>query len=197
LTNLLEYEPAALLLITVGLLLEHEKGQAAFNMAASCGSTCLVPGGFYSYDPNVGGNAVMLAIYALLLPPVTYLGFRSHTPLISGVLASGYLLGMLGLLGRIMLHRSRDNPARFLLSLLGTVLAPSLFSVAIFVVLPHLLSIYGERPSRVKPILAESVLYTLAIVAIGAQVVGAALLANGSPDVAVSKHTWKPIARRD
>lgn len=158
-------------------------------MEAGCGSTCPVPGSFYSYSPNIGGNVVLLAIYALLVPSVAYLGVRSRTVFFSTLLATGFVLGLLGFVGRVLLHQRRDCPGYFLLSLLGSVLGPSLVSASIFVVFPHILTVYGERLSPFKPMLAELALYTLIAVAIGIQVVGVVFVAYGFNGVTVSSAT--------
>lgn len=165
-------------------------------MEAGCGSTCPVPGGFYSYSPNIGGNAVLLATYALLVPSIFYLGVRSRTAFFSTVLATGAVLGLLGFIGRVLLHESRDSPGYFLLSLLGTVLGPSLLSASIFVVFPHILTVYGERLSPFKPMLAELALYTLITVAIGVQVVGVVFVVYGFNGVTVSSATIHVVSMR-
>lgn len=155
-------------------------------MEAGCGSTCPVPGGFYSYSPNVGGNVVLLAFYALSLPAALYIGIRSNTPIFSATLATGLFLSIVGFLGRILLHQSPDSPVYFLLSLLGTVLGPSTVSVSIFVIFPHILSVYGERLSPFKPMLAELGLYTLIAIAIGVEMVGIVFISYGFNGVTVS-----------
>ncbi|QLI73612.1 Efflux pump himE [Metarhizium brunneum] len=141
-------------------------------MEASCGSSCPVPGGFYSFSPNVGGNVVLLAIHTLLLPAVLYFGVRLRTRFFSLTLATGHLLSLLGFVGRVLLRQTPDNPGHFLLSLLGTVLGPSFFTASIFVVFPHIRRVYGERLGQNKPTLAASTLFGLTTVAIAVEVVG-------------------------
>ncbi|KFH46824.1 Sphingoid long-chain base transporter-like protein [Hapsidospora chrysogenum ATCC 11550] len=146
-------------------------------MAGDCGSTCPVEGGFYAYDPNVGGNAVLLATFALLVPVVLFLGIRFRTPVFSATLATGLLLAVAGFLGRILLHGSPRNQGLFFLSLLGTLLGPVCISAANFLTLPHILSVYGDHISPLQPVVAGVVLYGLAAVAAVVQVVGVAFTA--------------------
>ncbi|OAA34846.1 RTA-like protein [Metarhizium rileyi] len=148
-------------------------------MEADCGSSCPVPGGFYSYRPNVGGNAVLLAVYALLLPAVLYLGIRLRTLPFSLILASGHLVALIGYVGRILLHRSPDNAAYFLLSLLGSVLGPSLITASICVACPHILSVYGEGISSCSPKLVGSTLCISITTAVVVEVVGSVLVTYG------------------
>ncbi|KAG6010970.1 hypothetical protein E4U54_008316 [Claviceps lovelessii] len=60
----------------------------------------------------------------------------------------------------------------FTLSLLGTILGPAFVSIALFVWFPHVLNVYGERPSLVQPILAELILCILMAAAVGIDVIG-------------------------
>lgn len=154
-------------------------------MAGDCGSSCPVAGGFYSYNPNVGGNVVMIVAYALLLPFVLYFGYRFRTTLFSAVLTAGLLLNILGFAGRVLLHGARDGQAYFTLSLLGTVLGPTFTTAAVFLVLPHVLTVYGEGLSPCRPILAETIPCGLAVVALVVEVVGIVLVAYGLNGVTV------------
>ncbi|KAL6866243.1 hypothetical protein ACO1O0_002350 [Amphichorda felina] len=146
-------------------------------MAGDCGSTCPVDGGFYSYEPNIGANAVLLAAFAVLVPVVLFVGVRFRTPLFSATLSAGLLLGVAGFLGRVLLKTSPQSQGLFLLSLLGTVLGPVCISAANFLTLPHILSIYGDHISPIQPMVAGAVLYGLAAVAAVLEVVGVAHLA--------------------
>ncbi|QPG98053.1 hypothetical protein C2857_007194 [Epichloe festucae Fl1] len=144
-------------------------------MAADCGSSCPVSGGFYSYRPSVAGNIVLLVVYALLVPCILYLGFRSRTALLSTVLMmTGLALEILGFVGRVLLHHSAESPDYFTLSLLGTILGPSFVSAALFVAVPHLFIVYGEKlgPFNFRPVVAGLTLYTLIAAAIGVEAVG-------------------------
>ncbi|KAH7149694.1 RTA1 like protein-domain-containing protein [Dactylonectria estremocensis] len=141
-------------------------------MTVECGLSCPVADGFYSYDPNLGGNAVLLAAFALLSLVVPYLGFRSWTPLFSATLTMGLLAEVLGFVGRVLLHSTRDSRAYFFLFLFGTVLGPTFISAAIFIVLPHILGIYGETISPFRPVLAGLVFCSLIFVALVVELVG-------------------------
>ena len=165
-------------------------------MAGDCGSTCPVEGGFYAYDPNVGGNAVLLATFALLVPVVLFLGIRFRTPVFSATLATGLLLAVAGFLGRILLHGSPRNQGLFFLSLLGTLLGPVCISAANFLTLPHILSVYGDHISPLQPVVAGVVLYGLAAVAAAVQVVGVAFTAYDLSGLNVSfrLYCWKSDA---
>ncbi|KPM34661.1 hypothetical protein AK830_g11912 [Neonectria ditissima] len=155
-------------------------------MAGDCGSDCPAAGGFYSYDPNVGGNAVLLAAFAILSLVVPYLGYRSWTPLFSTTLTMGLLAEVLGFVGRVLLHSTRDSRTYFFLFLFGTVLGPTFISASIFIILPHMLGIYGEPVSPLKPLVAGLAFCSLIAVAFAVELVGIIFVAYESASISRS-----------
>lgn len=157
-------------------------------MAGDCGSTCPAEGGFYPYDLNVGGNAVLIAAYAILAPVVFFTGFRFGTPGFSATLTTGILLEVLGFVGRILLHSTPDSQTYFTLSLVGTILGPTMMCAAIFLILPHILSLYGDHMCPFRPLFAMLAFYSLITVALVLEVVGIVYLAyeQGGMSVSVS-----------
>lgn len=157
-------------------------------MAGDCGSSCPVSGGFYYYDPNVGSNAFFLALFVILAAVVPYLGFRSWTPLFSAVLTTGLLAEALGFIGRLLLHAEGDNRTHYFLFLLGTIWGPTFMSLAIFIVLPHILSIYGHPISPVRPLVAGLAFWSLGVVVLVVELAGVI--------IAAYKSTYHPVSRR-
>lgn len=155
-------------------------------MAGDCGSTCPVEGGFYAYKPNIGGNAVLVAAFAVLILAALYLGIRLRTPVFSATLATGMVLEAVGFVGRVLLHGSRESQAFFVLSLLGTILGPVCISGAIFLTLPHILTVYGDHLSPLRPVVAGIIFYGLAAVAAVIQVIGVVFVAYNMSGLEVS-----------
>lgn len=155
-------------------------------MADKCGSTCPVEDGFYLYSPSIAGNAVLLAAFAILVPAVAYLGFRFRTPVFSITLAAGLVLSVVGFVGRVLLGSSPRSLALFVVSLLGSVLGPVCISGAIFLTLPHILSVYGDHVSPIQPLWAGAVFYGMEAVAAAVQLVGVILLALDLGSLGVS-----------
>lgn len=141
-------------------------------MTVDCGSSCPVSGGFDSYRPNIASNVILLVFYVLLVPCIWVFGLCSRTFLFSTIFLLGLMLEILGFAGRILLHDSVQSRGYFTLSLLGTILGPAFVSIALFVWFPHVLNVYGERPSLVQPILAELILCILMAAAVGIDVIG-------------------------
>lgn len=163
---------------------EYER-RFALTMVADCGSYCPVSGGFYKYKPSIGGNVALLVGFLLLVPWVIFLGLRSRTPFLTLSLLSGLVFYVLGFIGRILLHHNLDSPGLFLLSLLGTILGPSLIVAATFIILPHVLAVYGEHFSPFRPTVAELILCTLITIATGIEVVGSVFVAYAFNGVTV------------
>ncbi|KAJ6443381.1 RTA-like protein [Purpureocillium lavendulum] len=65
-------------------------------MAGHCGISCPVDGGYYSYSPSVAGNAILLAVFSLLVPVTLYMGYLFRTPLFSAAVATGILFDVVG-----------------------------------------------------------------------------------------------------
>lgn len=151
------------------------------KMTVDCGPNC----DFYVYRPNLGANVTLLALFALLLPVVLFLGIHYRTPGFSATLAAGILVEILGFAGRILLHSARGHEAFFALSLFGTVLGPTCASAALVLVLTHLFSIYGERFAPCRPMLASLILHGLVAAALAVQVVGIGLLSRNFHSLAV------------
>lgn len=155
-------------------------------MAADCGSSCPVDGGWYSYDPSLAGNAFIVAAFAFLIPITLFLGVRHQTPFFASVLTTGIALEVVGFAGRILLHGARDDKISFLLSQLGTVLGPTLVASALFVTLPHILSVYGTHLSPIKPLVAAFTFYIFVVIVVVLQVVGVVFISGEFRNVTAS-----------
>jgi hypothetical protein len=121
-------------------------------MAGDCTTeTCPVPGGFVSYEPLVGGNAFLLAAFAAVFLSAIGLGLRFRISAFSAAMATGCFLEVLGFLGRLLLRGHSAREEYFTLSLVGTVVGSSFFALAVFLILPHIISIHGQRAPKLKP----------------------------------------------
>ncbi|UNI15679.1 hypothetical protein JDV02_002190 [Purpureocillium takamizusanense] len=152
-------------------------------MAGECGISCPVDGGYLSYSPSIAGNAILLALFCLLVPITLYMGYLFRTPYFSAVLATGLAFDVVGFAGRVLLHGDRASQTYFTLSLLGTVLGPTLMTAAVFIILPHVLVVYGTHLSPCSPAIAEAGLCGLTCVALVIELVGVLFVAYGFKDV--------------
>ncbi|KAL2759076.1 hypothetical protein ACRALDRAFT_1080642 [Sodiomyces alcalophilus JCM 7366] len=147
-------------------------------MAGDCAPEhCPVSGGFFAYRPSQPGNAVLLGMFALLVPITVVFGHRFKTPLFASVLTTGLVLEVLGFVGRILLFRNVADKSYFALSLLGTVLGPTFIAVSLFLVLPHAVSLYGPRATSIRPKYIGLGFACLALIAGILEIIGAVLAA--------------------
>lgn len=159
-------------------------------MAGNCGSACPAPGGFYAYQPSIGGNTTFITIYGLLVLVTLFLGRRHGTVWYSSLLTASHLLQIIAFVGRILLHRVRDSQRYFLIFLLGTLLAPLLAASTILSALPCKLVTSAKIKS---PHGGISGLYLgiqgLITVVVGLEVAGAVLVCYGQRVLQETKST--------
>lgn len=155
-------------------------------MTGNCGSTCPVQTGFYRYTPSIGGNAVLLAAHCLLIPAFLYLGFRSATPVFSITSVAGLALGVVGFLGRLLLHHSPERQVFFAITLIGTVLGPTFITGAVILTLRHTLSLCGDILTPLQRLFVVLLLFFLAAGAAILEAVGIVFVSYNMGDVGVS-----------
>lgn len=87
----------------------------------------------------------MLAAFAALIPPNLYTGFRHKTPLHTSLLVAALLVEVVGHVGKLLLGASPASAAYSALYLMGTHWGAVLVGSAMFLVLPHVMVIYGQE----------------------------------------------------
>jgi hypothetical protein len=108
-------------------------------------------GVFFNYSPSIPGNAIMLAAFAALVPILFVLGYKHKTPMFASILTTGLMLEVLSFIGRVLLHGNVGDTTYHALFLVGSILGPTFIAYALFLILPHIFSIYGERTWWVSP----------------------------------------------
>ncbi len=135
--------------------------------------TCPVPDGFFSSPPSQAGTAFFMAAFGVLATIHFFLGIRYRMLLYSAAMVSGLLLEIMGCVGRILLRGELANRTYFVVFFFGTTAGPTLISAAIYVVLPHYMTIYGSdvcvvsRPIYIGVLFLAFDVFTLAFQAIG------------------------------
>lgn len=146
---------------------------------ASTGSDCSRDDclhGFLSYQPSLAGNVALLALFTVLVPIAIVLGFRYHSLVFTTTVITGLLLEVIGYVGRVLLSQS-DNGSRtdYALSQLGTILAPTVISLAIFRLMPPIVAAYGDQYRPWRPKWHNLVFYTFTTTCLVLQAAGAVL----------------------
>jgi hypothetical protein len=78
-------------------------------------STCPISLANVNYDPSLAGNALFLAIFALLLVIQAFQTFRYRTWSFSCAMMSGLVLEIIGYLGRVQMHFNPFDANPFLM----------------------------------------------------------------------------------
>ncbi|KAF7182522.1 hypothetical protein CNMCM7691_002093 [Aspergillus felis] len=113
--------------------------------------TCPLSLANFNYVPNLAGNVLYLVLFGTMLVANLGLGIYYRT--------WGYLVGMIGGLalevvgyvGRIQLHYNPFPFDPFLEYLICLTIGPAFMSAAIYICLGHIVIVYGEDISRLKP----------------------------------------------
>lgn len=155
-------------------------------MANDCGSTCPVDNGFLSYKPNLPANVVLLVLFTILIPGVAFLGYRHQTPAFSATLVLALVLNSICFVGRILLHVSARDEGYFFIFFFGSILGPTMAAGAIFFVLPHVLTVYGEQFSPCRPTTVSFILHGVLGAAALVEIAGAVFFTYSYANVDVS-----------
>ncbi|KAH9900223.1 RTA1 like protein-domain-containing protein [Xylariomycetidae sp. FL2044] len=127
---------------------------------------------FLTYKPPLGGNAALLALFAILIPVAVGLGIRYRSSVYSTAIATGLAFEVLGYIGRLLLHFNPNDRGAFILFLLGTILGPTCICGAIFTVMPRIVAIYGEEYRTWRPVWYLYVFYAFTVVCVILQLAG-------------------------
>ena len=129
------------------------------------------------HDPNLGGNVLFLAIFALLIPAQLLLGHHYRTPGFTGMrssfhpntvfllsqlprqnydnqchfnLLAALSLGIVGYKGRIFMHFNPFSMPNFLIYLIDLTMVPVLIGAGIYLCLARTVIVYGEHVSGIN-----------------------------------------------
>lgn len=144
--------------------------------------------GFLQYEPSLVGNAVLLALFAVLVPIAFALGIRYHSSIFSTTIITGLFLEIIGYAGRVLLATG-DGGHRvdFALSHIGTILAPAFIALAVFRLMPPIVAAYGEQFRAWRPRWHNAVFYIFTAAVVALQVAGGVLSTVPASSTLVSK----------
>ncbi|KAK3332439.1 RTA1 like protein-domain-containing protein [Cercophora scortea] len=142
--------------------------------------TCPVPDGFFSYRADPAGNGFMLAAFAVLIPVNLYTGIRYKTTLYVSLIILGLIAEIVGHAGKILMRDDAASEVYFTIYMMGTMWGPTLISAAIYLVLPHVMVIYGQQFSLMsRPIYCNVFFLIFVIFTLAFQSVGVGFAGNG------------------
>ncbi|KAI1850209.1 hypothetical protein JX265_002106 [Neoarthrinium moseri] len=132
--------------------------------------------GYLQYEPSLAGNALLLALFAVLLPIACILCHRYHSSVFSTIVATGLCLEVIAYASRLLLATHEDgDKTEFVLSYIATILAPTIISLAIFRLMPPVVAAYGEQFRAWRPSWHNVVFYALTAICVVLQAVGGVL----------------------
>ncbi|KAI1081052.1 RTA1 like protein-domain-containing protein [Whalleya microplaca] len=127
---------------------------------------------FLTYHPSLGGNAVLLALFAALIPLALGLGIKYKSSVFSTAIATGLALEVMGYIGRLLSHNDPADRAAFVVFLVGTILGPTFICGAIFLVMPRIVTLYGDEYRSWRPVWYPFVFYALTAAALILELAG-------------------------
>ncbi|KAL3421224.1 RTA1 like protein [Phlyctema vagabunda] len=127
------------------------------------------------YLPNFAGNVLYLSCFALLLVThaVQCCVYRTYSYTFSMI--AGFILEIIGYLGRIQMHNNPFLSNPFLLYIICLTIGPVFFTAALYITLSRVIVFYGTQYSRLSPKAYTLTFITFDIIALVLQALGGAL----------------------
>ncbi|CAG8247719.1 unnamed protein product [Penicillium salamii] len=145
------------------------------NMDDCTLQTCPLSEAYINYQPNVAGNILFAALFAIMLVGQIGAGifFRTWTFMVPMV--AGLILEVIGYVGRVLLHNNPFDFNAFLMYLICLTIAPAFFTAGIYLCLGRIITVYGERYSRLKPRTYVYIFVTCDLISLILQAAGGAV----------------------
>ncbi|KAI1764448.1 RTA1 like protein-domain-containing protein [Hypoxylon sp. FL1150] len=127
---------------------------------------------FFTYEPSPVGNDIFLGVFAVLTPFAVIVGIKCKSLVSATAVALGLALELIGYVGRLILLNNPTSEAGFNLFLVGTILGPNFISVAIFMTVPPVVTVYGDHFRSWRPKWYQYLLYVLTTASIILELTG-------------------------
>ncbi|KAF5009328.1 hypothetical protein FDECE_4426 [Fusarium decemcellulare] len=134
--------------------------------------------GYIHYQPSVPGNAVFLAVMAILAICQLYLGIRHKTRVFMITMCLGLVTETVGYIARVLLNGNPFNRDYFLWYLITLTIGPVFIAAAIYLTLGRIVVVHGEAISRIKPRSYTTFFLGCDIVSLVVQAVGGGIAAS-------------------
>ncbi|KAJ5456146.1 Efflux pump himE [Penicillium daleae] len=113
--------------------------------------TCPISWSTIGYQPNLCGNALFLAIFAVALFVQLAIGVRYKTWSYLVGMGGGLVLEIVGYAGRIQLHVNPFVFNSFIQYLVCLTIAPAFMSAVVYICFYRIIIVYDSSLSRIKP----------------------------------------------
>jgi len=144
--------------------------------------TCCLEQGQIQYIPNLAGNALFTAIFAILIIPQLLFGIRYKTWSFMSWLCLGLIGEAVGYIGRIMLNDNIFSFNGFLIYLIPLTIAPAFITASIYLCLARVIYIVDPNlmHTRLKPMTYTKIFVTFDIISLVLQGAGGGVAATAN-----------------
>ncbi|CZT50930.1 related to phospholipid-translocating ATPase [Rhynchosporium secalis] len=139
---------------------------------------CPVEATIYGYYPNLGGNIIMVAIFAICTLAQIFLGIKYRLRAFPIVVSLGCLGETVGYVGRVLMHSNPWDSGPFIIQILLLIVSPSLLAAGLYLTLKHLVIHYGPQYSRLTPKLYTWIFVTCDAIGFLTQCIGGGIQAS-------------------
>ncbi|SPO03602.1 related to YER185w, Rta1p [Cephalotrichum gorgonifer] len=134
--------------------------------------------GYVRYRPSVAGNALFLAIMAVLAICQVVLGIRHKTKSFAITLCLGLATEVAGYIARVLMNGNPFSRDYFLWYLITLTIGPVFIAAGIYLTLGRIVVVYGKDISRIKPQSYTTFFLGCDIVSLCVQAVGGGIAAS-------------------
>ena len=144
--------------------------------------TCCFEQGFLDYPPNQAVSVAYLAIFALFMMVQLGIAFYYRTWVFGFAIWGGLVLEIIGYVGRILMRSNPFDMSIFLTYFIPLGLGPAFLTAAIYITLGHVVIVFGEQYSRLKPKTYSLVFVCIDVFSLCIQAVGGGLTGSADTD---------------
>ncbi|KAI5249727.1 putative RTA1 domain protein [Aureobasidium subglaciale] len=167
---------------------------ASIEMDLCTLQTCCFEQGFLDYPPNLGVSVAYLTIFGIFMLAQLGIAIYYRTWAFGFAMFGGLILEIIGYTGRILIRSNPFDMNIFLAYFIPLGLGPAFLTAAIYITLGHVVIVFGEQYSRLKPKTYSLVFVCIDIFSLCIQAVGGALTATADEPVARQNGTDVLIA---
>ncbi|KAF4343824.1 phospholipid-translocating ATPase [Fusarium beomiforme] len=132
----------------------------------------------YGYRPNLGGNCFLAAAFGIAFFANIFLGVRFRIRAYAIVVSLGCLSQVLGYIGRVGMYFRPFDAIPFQAQICCLIIGPAFNSAAIYLMLKHIVALFGPQWSILKPKLYTIIFVTADLVSLVLQAVGGGMTAT-------------------
>lgn len=105
----------------------------------------------YGYYPNLGGNIVLLVVFAICFFAQIAIGWKTKVRAFTTVVAIGCGLEAIGYGGRLKMNENPWSQDGFKMQVCCLILAPSFLAAGFYLSIKHIILYLGKESSRLAP----------------------------------------------